>query len=299
MIFSARPPPSPTAPSPTAPSPTAPLPNASLLKAARRLLRPLIRLMMQNGLTFPVLADTLRGLFVEVAINDILTDPKARTDSRISLLTGVHRKEIKRLREMPPELCDTPDVVTLASQIVGRWVGTAPFINRDGHPRPLPRAAPGTEASFDNLIEQITTDIRPRAILDSLLSHGVVLLDAQDRVQLKAEAFIPRPGGEEQLFYFARNLHDHVAAAVANVATAQAPPFLDRSVHYDGLTPAQARALHVYARAAAMQVLLDVNRQALALAEAEPGAGPGCTWRVNFGVYVFDEAESPPGDSTA
>src|ERR1700733_4121643 len=80
-----------------------PLPAAPLLKAARRLLRPLVRLMMQSGLTFPVLADSLRRLFVEVAINEILTDPKSRTDSRLSLLTGVHRKEIKRLREMPSD----------------------------------------------------------------------------------------------------------------------------------------------------------------------------------------------------
>ena len=59
--------------------------------------------MMQSGLTYPILADALRRLFVDVAVEDILTDPKSRTDSRISLLTGVHRKELKRLREMPAD----------------------------------------------------------------------------------------------------------------------------------------------------------------------------------------------------
>jgi hypothetical protein len=43
--------------------------------------------------TFPILADMLRSLFVEVAVNDILTDSKSRTDSRIRLLAGVHRKK--------------------------------------------------------------------------------------------------------------------------------------------------------------------------------------------------------------
>src|ERR1700733_1292675 len=85
-----------------------PLPPALLLKAARRLMRPLVRLMMQSGLTFPVLADTLRRLFVEIAVADLLIDAKARTDSRISLLTGVHRKEIRRLREMPVDPVDPP-----------------------------------------------------------------------------------------------------------------------------------------------------------------------------------------------
>jgi Family of unknown function (DUF6502) len=278
-----------------------PLPPVPLLKAARRLMRPLIRLMMRSGLTFPILADTLRALFVEVAVNDILTDPKARTDSRISLLTGVHRKEIKRLRELPADVAaGVPDVVTLVSQIIARWVGSASFTDESGRPRPLPRVKSdpvGAEPSFDALVEAVTTDIRPRAVLDDLLDHGVVMMDALDRVQLNTAAFIPRPGGEEQLFYFARNLHDHVAAAVANISAAGVPRFLDRSVHYDRLTPAQAKELENYARAAAIRVLLDVNRRALELTDSAPDPGEPARRRINFGIYVFDEDEPPTAGS--
>ena len=286
------------------PQPVLPAP---LLKAARRLLRPLVRLMMQSGLTFPVLAETLRRLFVEIAARDILTDPKTRTDSRISLLTGVHRKEIRRLRELPPDPVDAPDIVTLVSQIVARWIGGAPFTDAQGRPRPLPRVATAAtdsdaqvEPSFADLVASVTTDIRPRAVLDDLLDHNVVFMDAQDRVQLNDDAFIPRPGGEEQLFYFARNLHDHVAAATANISAAGTALFLDRSVHYDRLTPAQAQALREYARAAAMRALLDVNRRALELTrESASGPGGDPEQRVNFGVYVFDEHPPPPAGGEA
>jgi hypothetical protein len=276
-----------------------PVPPASLLKAARRLLRPLVRLMMRSGLTFPVLADALRRLYVEIAVNDVLTDPKARTDSRISLLTGVHRKEIRRLREMPSDSEGTPDIVTLASQIVARWAGSAPFIDSDGRPRPLPRTngkGPDGPPSFDELVAAVTNDVRPRAVLDDLLGHGVVVMDAGDRVRLNTEAFIPRPGGEEQLFYFARNLHDHVAAAVANISASGTPPFLDRSVHYDRLTPAQAETLREYARGAAMRLLLDVNRRAQELTDENPEAEPSQPQRINFGIYLFDEDDPPVED---
>jgi hypothetical protein len=273
-----------------------PIPPASLLKAARRLLRPLVRLMMQSGLTFPVLADTLRRLYVEIAVNDVLTESKSRTDSRISLLTGVHRKEIRRLREMPADNAAAPDIVTLASQIVAKWVGTVPFIDSEGRPLPLRRTNGDvieSEPSFDKLVESVTTDIRPRAVLEDLLGHGVVIMDAADYVKLNTDAFIPRPGREEQLFYFARNLHDHVAAAVANISAAEVPPFLDRSVHYDRLTPEQVQTLREYARAAAMRVLLDVNKLAQELTEASPDAEPRQPRRINFGIYVFDEDERP------
>jgi hypothetical protein len=271
-----------------------PVPPASLLKAARRLMRPLVRLMMRSGLTFPVFADTLRRLYVEIAANDVLTDPRSCTDSRISVLTGVHRKEIRRLRGMPGDTGDAPDIVTLASQIVARWVGTAAFIDAEGRPRPLTRTkneTAGATPSFDELVASVTTDIRPRTVLDDLLGHGVIFTDAEDCVQLNAEAFIPRPGEEEQLFYFARNLHDHIAAAAENIGATGKPPFLDRSVHYDQLTPVQAQTLREYARAAAMRLLLDVNRLAQELTETAPEPDPEQLQRINLGIYLFDEHE--------
>src|SRR5271169_3933557 len=99
-------------------SPSFTLQPDALLRPVRRLLRPLVRLLIQGGVTFPAVADLLRSLYVEVAARDLLTDPRARTDSRISLLTGVHRKEIRRYREMPPDSTAPPEIVTVASQII-------------------------------------------------------------------------------------------------------------------------------------------------------------------------------------
>jgi Family of unknown function (DUF6502) len=272
--------------------------------------------MMQSGVTFPVLADTLRQLFVEVAVDEILLDQKARTDSRISLLSGVHRKEIKRLRSLPADHAETPDVVTMASQIVARWLGSPTFADADGQPRILSRLAQpqpdgAGEPAFEDLVLSVTTDVRARAVLDDLLSHGVVSLIEGDRVRLNTRAFIPRPGGEEQLFYFTRNLHDHVAAASANISAGK-PPFFDRSVHYDDLTPAQAEALRAYAREIAVRALLDVNRKALDLLESDTAPEPDRTpdpngrddrHRVNLGIYLYQEREngqreSGPGSET-
>jgi hypothetical protein len=259
------------------------------------MLRPLVRLMIRSGVTFPVLADVLRRLFVDVSITDMLTEPKARTDSRISLLTGVHRKEIRRLRELPPDSTAEPQTVTVASQIIARWVGSQPFVDDAGQPRPLPRITEAGTAgpSFDTLVASVTTDIRSRAVLDDWLGQGLVALTPEDQIVLNVDAFIPRPGGQEQLFYFARNLHDHVAAAVANISTDSSAPFLDRSVHYDALTSEQVKELEAYARAAAVRVLREVNRKALELIDANKTTGDQPPHRINFGVFVFSESDTP------
>ena len=273
-------------------------PPTLLMKPLARLLRPLVHLLIQSGVTFPVLADLLRGLYVDVALRDLLLDPKSRTDSRITLLTGVHRKEIRHLRQQAAVADAVPSVVTLSSHIIARWLGTPVYTDASGSPLALPRAShSAAEPSFEGLVASVTTDVRPRTVLDDWLSQDLVTLDADDRVQLNVAAFIPRPGQDEQLFYFARNLHDHVAAAVANVLAAGPAPFLDRSVHYDGLGVAAAARLEEAARKAAQRLLLDVNRLALELVDAqEAEAGPAApvpARRVNLGLYLYVEDEEP------
>lgn len=257
-----------------------------LLTAAARLLRPLVRLLIRGGITCPMLMEAVRGVYVDVA-RQMLPDEKSRTDSRISLMTGVHRKELRRVREEGLEPASPQ--VALGSQVVARWLGGPGLQDAGGVPLPLPRSGPEGTASFESLVAGVTRDVRARAVLDDWLEQGLVALDAEGRVVLQAEAFVPRPGRAEQMFYFARNLHDHVAAAAANVAaTGGAAPFLERSVHYDGLSEAAAARLAAMAREKAGQMLLDVNREALAIAEQDDRDAAGArTCRVNLGSYLF------------
>jgi hypothetical protein len=279
-----------------------PPPPQMLLQPLRRLLRPLVRLAILSGVTFPVMTDLLRGLFVEVASRDLLTDTASRTDSRISLLTGVHRKEIRRLRLEMPAGDLIPPVVTISSQIIALWLAAEQYSDAKGGPLVLPRLRPAEAGpSFETLVESVTTDVRPRAVLDDLLAHGIVILEPGDQVRLNQAAFIPRPGSSEQLFFFGRNLHDHIAAAVANVAASGEAKFVDSSVHYDQLTSAAAAQLMAIAQSTAEKALLDVNRAAIGL--AEPGGSqvvpPAVTRRVNFGIYLYteDDAAVPEEDN--
>jgi hypothetical protein len=95
-------------------------------------------------------------------------------------------------------------------------------------------------------------------------------------------------------YYFGRNLHDHVAAAVHNVL-GEALPFLERSVNYNNLSPAAVGELTDLSRRRAMEVLQELNAEALRLQQRDSGQ-PGASLRFNFGVYSFSEdlaAEQP------
>ncbi|MNE13302.1 hypothetical protein D3C81_628510 [compost metagenome] len=271
-------------------SPTLP---PALLSALRRVMRPLVRLMLRKGVTYTVFADLLKEVFVDVADREFRLDDKAPSDSRISLLTGVHRKDVRRLRtEDDTASMALPENITLGAQLVNAWTSNPPFCKAAGQALPLPRlASVGGDVSFDALVAQVSTDIRARVVLDEWLRLGVVRLDEQDCVHLEAQAFVPQKGFDEKAAYLAHNLHDHASAAVHNL-TAQGQPFFERSVHYDALSPASVEVLRETVASEGMQTLLGFSRLA---ADLENGdlSSLDPRQRITIGLYFYTEPNSP------
>ncbi|WP_158807553.1 DUF6502 family protein [Beijerinckia sp. L45] len=257
---------------------------ARLQRPLARLLRPLVRLFIRCGITFPALCDLLRELYVNVAEHEFALTGKVQTDSRVSLLTGIHRKEVARLRGAGAPVSTVPASISRTSRIFARWLSAPEFTDADGHPLPLARTGEEGRASFESLVVSVTRDVRPRAILDEWLNRHLVMIDAEGRVVLTEAAFVPPGGSDQQLYYFGRNLHDHVAAAVANVL-GEGPRFMERAVHYDGLSEELAATLEKRSRELAMTALKTLNREANLACETDAGG----TWRWNFGVYIFQE----------
>ena len=270
------------------PTPRLGAPSGIVIQAIRGVLKPLVRFMLSQGLTYTILIDLFKAIYVEVAMNEFKLEKKRQTDSRISLLTGVHRKDVKRLSELIEADAPPPENVTLGAQLVAKWIGQPNYVNKQGRPIPLTRGAKeGGEKSFEALVASVSKDIRSRAILDEWLRLGIVHMDANDCVCLDTEAFIPKQGFEEKAYYFQHNLHDHIAASVSNMLEL-APPFVERSVHYDTLTKASAAELVSLGEALGMQALQTVNRRALIL-EKKDASDPNADQRINFGIYFYYE----------
>lgn len=262
----------------------------ALVSAVKRVLRPLVGLLLDHNLTYTWLSGILKATFVEVAEKEFRLPGKNQTDSRITLLTGVHRKDVRRLRREPKADEAPPASVYLGAQLVALWISDDRFLDRGGDPLPLPRRRHDDDGpSFEELVTSVSKDIRPRAVLDEWLRLEAVEIDDQDRVCLKAEAFVPSKGFDELAYYFGRNLQDHMAAARHNVQGGK-PPFLERSVYYDELSPASVKALAELSKKESMKALKTLNRRARQLQKRDRES-PNAQHRMNFGVYFFDVEE--------
>jgi hypothetical protein len=176
----------------------------------------------------------------------------------------------------------------LGEKIVTAWTNDPRYSDAQGRARPLPRLARhGGEASFEALVAAVSKDIRSRAVLDEWTRLGIARIDEEDRVCLNSEAFVPRDGEEEKAFYLGHNVRDHLAAATHNVL-GEAPPFLERSVHYSGLTIEAIEAIAKTSERLGMSALKSVQREALAKDVEIPNDGSRRA-RFTFGVYFYCE----------
>lgn len=269
-----------------------PSPPSSLLRALRHVMRPIVRLMVRKGVTYTYFSDMLKGVFVEIAEREFRLDDKPPSDSRISLLTGVHRKDVKRLREDAEEEAGAlPEAVSLGAHLVSTWLTVAPFCKPAGTALPLPRlASTGGNRSFDALVAHVSKDIRARVVLDEWLRLGIVRLDEDDTVHLQTNAFVPQAGFDEKAAYFGHNVHDHACAAVHNLTT-DGRSYFERSVHYDALTRASIERLREAVSTEGMQTLIAFNALAAELEEKDPPAEDAAQ-RMTIGLYFYSEASA-------
>lgn len=259
-----------------------------LVKALDTLLRPLVKLLLSFQITYPQLLNILKGIYVDVAESDFKVNGKRQSDSRITLLTGVHRKDVKRLRDETADTEIKPAAASLGAQLIGQWLGTDTYLDEDGNPKQLPlRKQTDGSPSFESLVQQVCKqDIRPRVILDEWLHLGVASI-AQDKVCLNTEAFTPKQGFTEKAFFFGKNTRDHICAAGHNLLDKK-PSYFDRSVYYDGLTERSIEELAKLAETLGMQALKEMNREALKRQKQDQDYASE-TYRMNFGVFNFND----------
>ena len=245
-----------------------------------QILAPLARLAVARGVLFSDLMERLKGHYVQAAQG--LSEGKI-TDSRLSVMTGLQRRDIARLREFRSK----PRKPNPLTRLVAIWQ-TEPVYAPEGTAAPLPRNGP--EPSFDSLARAVRQDVHPRTFLDALEAAATVRIE-EDMVRLIETAYVPLGGSEEQLAYLADNVGDHLSAATENVL-GRTPPFFERAVHYSGLTPEQSDRLAQRFRAGQMALLEELSREAAGM-KSEAPEGAAAKFRAGGYVFYRDGGQNP------
>jgi hypothetical protein len=124
-----------------------------------------------------------------------------------------------------------------------------------------------------------------------MMMQKMIVETEEGIVTLNKSAFIPEENFEELLGHFDRNLHDHMAAAVHNIAQDKTgKKFMERSVYYKELTQGSIEKLEELIEEKGMESLISINKAAYDMAEDDQTAGNN-DQRMTFGIYYYSDKD--------
>lgn len=264
--------------------------NNALKSAAVAIFRPLVRLLIRHGWTYGAMAELLKVVCVEESSRQQAPDAPPLTDSKVSLLSGVHRKEVNRIRQ---ELADhSSDELpmrhgaNIAAQVVTLWATHPDFIDASGEPLPLPLRAEKSPC-IEEIARRIKADMRPRTILDDLI-HAGIAEERSGHFHLLRSSYVSDVP-EVRLNFLGANIGDHLSSAVHNLQNT-APPFIEQAVYFDSLPPEVIDSVREDLRQLGNKMLQTAFQR---VSKLDSGANSPRPRRMRMGVYYYEEDAAP------
>jgi hypothetical protein len=259
-----------------------------LIAALTVLLRPLVRILLRHGIPCDVLAAVARQVYVRVATEEFVLPGKKQTTSRVSILTGLTRKEVRRIMTTADvEDQEATDRYNRAARVITGWVRDTKFHDQAGEPLALP--VEGEHASFSALVRCYSGDIPVRAMLDELLRVGAVRKTKDGRIRLQARFYVPERSETDKLQILGTDTADLIATIAHNL-TAQAVPRFQRKVMYDNVPVEAVQEFQRLSAERAQTFLEDTDRW---LSQRDRDVNPAVKGtgrkRVGIGLYYFED----------
>jgi hypothetical protein len=260
--------------------------RGQLIHTFRSVLRPLIRILFRAGVRFDEFIELVRGIYVEIAIRDAADAEKQITRGRISILTGVGRRDVERLVNSD-EWLQVPkptDLAALAS-VLHRWHTDSSFLGPYGVPLELPMTGQAGR-NFTDLVTGCPVSIDPQSAYEQLLAARMIVKSGETHVKVLSRTFVsPEPMSPEMLEHFGTAMRNLASTLDFNLTPSQRNKRIERTVFPDdGLPNELIEEFDAFARERAQQLISDVDDW-LAAAARRPIKEP--LLRTNLGISVY------------
>ena len=260
------------------------LENASQSKLHRmleRILVALARILIRQNVGFATFSEIAKKAFVDVATKEYGLRSRPASKSRVSLLTGINRREVARVQartaEQPGNVLFNP-----VFRLVSQWIRDHRYVTAEGEPLVIP--VHGEAPSFDALRNESCHDVPETAVLRELLSLGIATYedDAHTRLKLLTPGYIPRNDASAKLELMGVDVAVLLNTIDGNI-TGDEEPLFQRKVSFNDMSDAGVALLNALAREDGQRLLERLDQILGQHREPDGGQFAG------LGIYVFSE----------
>jgi len=190
-----------------------------LRNTLRNILLALIRTLLRNGMSYGEFDQIARKCFVDVAFEDFTTAGKKQTVSNVAILTGLNRKEVKKMHELDVNQAEVNSKqYNRIIRVLGGWINDPAFLRKDGNPRDLNYEGVG---SFSELVKKYSGDMPVAAMQKALMTSSNIKFDDDNQVRLLSHAYLPSDDPLEKLAILGADTRQLIETIDFNLSAAE------------------------------------------------------------------------------
>ena len=252
-------------------------------QAFYRILLTLAKVALRFGVSAGSMTELLRRAYVEAAENSLIEEGKKPLTTRLCALTGFYRKEVVRLKTLPPIGDSTvDDRYNRSSRVITAWLRDPDYRTKAGKPAVLKLEG---ELGFESLVKRYSGDMTPNAMLEELLRLEVVELTTRKTVKLRAHAYIPQTSELDFLQIMGTDTADLIETIHHNIRCSESERRFQRKVSYVHIPEHQVDKFRLYA-AKESQALLEKLDRWLARKDTDEQSLGTAGSRLGLGIYM-------------
>ena len=266
-----------------------------LLSAFRRVLRPLIRILVRSGVRYDEFLELVRAVYVETAVRDGLGDGVRPTRARISVSTGVARRDVDRFIDREGDLPIAEKSLTRTlMEVLHKWHTDPQFVGPYGIPLELERSSTKGR-SFRELVHVVNPAVSDADALEELIRLRAVVLSGDTHIRAVSRALIPvEEMSPAQLELFGNALTRLADTLQFNMDQKNSAKRLEQSVISDrGLPKDVIPVFEKYVRERVTELLVEIDNwlSPYSANDVGPSEPPE---RVGLAVFQFVDRVADP-----
>lgn len=190
------------------------------------LLAPVARFCLRNSFKFQDFLECSKAAFIRVAKEELEEKSEAVSASRLSVMTGMHRRDVSKFKAGQPR---SETERNLISKVIGQWRTNKKYLSTDGEARDL---GLGVGSEFSELVNSVSQDLKPASVLFELERIGAVER-IETGARLRKQAYVPKGDIKAGLQILERDLNDLICAVEENLFVAPRLPNHHLRLEYD------------------------------------------------------------------
>lgn len=261
--------------------------KSAIRRACRLLLQPIASVVMKCGMTWKEFAEISKLVFVEVASAEFGIRGRPTNVSRVSILTGISRKEVRHQRELLATAdFPTSSKTTDANRVLSGWHQDPHYLSESGDPIPLPEYGP--VPSFESLFKSYGGDTPQQTLLKELRNAGSVSKKNDGSIEAQSRYHLPAPMNEAFIQFLGTNLYDHAQTLRNNLSVdSTVVPRFERFAVDDRIDPKAVPAFKDFINFRAQQFLEEVDDW-LSMHRTDESDHTSIPTRLGVGIYAID-----------